>query len=73
MRQLSFLLRLKKSDWQFIFTYSLRAIRRVNQHIFNLTENHSTREEYVKSENHETYAHDPLYREKPQNLTPHKK
>ena len=36
-RQITFLLNLKKRDWQFLFTYSLRAIRRVNQHIFNLT------------------------------------
>ena len=27
----------KKRDWQFFFTYSLRALRRVRQHIFNLT------------------------------------
>lgn len=36
-RQILFLLKFKKRDWQFLFTYSLRAIRRVNQHIFNLT------------------------------------
>ena len=36
-RQLLFLLKFKKRDWQFLFTYSVRAIRRVNQHIFNLT------------------------------------
>ena len=29
----------KKKDWQFLFTYSVRAIRRVRQHIFNLTRN----------------------------------
>ena len=69
LRQLSFLLSLKKSDWQFIFTYGVRAIRRVNQHIFNLTKNHSTREEYLKSENHAHYNHDLLYRETPQHLT----
>jgi hypothetical protein len=37
LRQLRFLLSGRKRDWQFLFTYSLRAIRRVNQHIFNLT------------------------------------
>ena len=36
-RQLIFLLKFRKRDWQFLFTYSIRAIRRVNQHIFNLT------------------------------------
>jgi len=39
LRQLWFLLTFKKRDWQFIFTYGLRAIRRVRQHIFNLTRN----------------------------------
>lgn len=38
VRQLLFLLSFKKRDWQFLFTYSLRAIRRVRQHIFNLTQ-----------------------------------
>lgn len=37
-RQLLFLLSFKKRDWQFLFTYSARAIRRVRQHVFNLTE-----------------------------------
>lgn len=36
-RQLLFLFKFRKRDWQFLFTYSIRAIRRVNQHIFNLT------------------------------------
>lgn len=36
-RQIIFLLSGRKRDWQFLFTYSLRAIRRVRQHIFNLT------------------------------------
>jgi radical SAM superfamily enzyme YgiQ (UPF0313 family) len=36
-RQILFLLSGRKRDWQFIFTYSIRAIRRVRQHIFNLT------------------------------------
>ncbi len=37
LRQLIFLTNFKKKDWQFLFTYSIRAIRRVRQHIFNLT------------------------------------
>ena len=37
LRQLRFLLSFKKRDWQFLFTYGIRAIRRVRQHIFNLT------------------------------------
>lgn len=38
MRQLLYLLSFRKRDWQFLFTYSLRAIRRVRQHVFNLTQ-----------------------------------
>jgi len=41
LRQLIFLTSFKKKDWQFLFTYSVRAIRRVRQHIFNLTRNES--------------------------------
>jgi anaerobic magnesium-protoporphyrin IX monomethyl ester cyclase len=37
LKQIQFLTRLKKKDWQFLFTYGIRAIRRVRQHIFNLT------------------------------------
>jgi hypothetical protein len=29
----------RRRDWQFLFTYGVRAIRRVRQHIFNLTRN----------------------------------
>ena len=36
-RQLAFLFTFRKRDWQFLFTYGMRAIRRVRQHIFNLT------------------------------------
>lgn len=36
-RQLRFLTTFKKRDWQFLFTYGIRAMRRVRQHIFNLT------------------------------------
>ena len=38
-RQILFLIKFRKRDWQFLFTYSNRAIRRVRQHIFNLTRN----------------------------------
>ena len=37
LRQFRFLFSFKKRDWQFFFTYSVRALRRVRQHIFNLT------------------------------------
>ena len=37
LRQIKFLFNFKKRDWQFLFTYGWRALRRVNQHIFNLT------------------------------------
>lgn len=36
-RQVKFLGTFKKRDWQFLFTYGLRAVRRVRNHIFNLT------------------------------------
>lgn len=36
-RQMIFLFSGRKRDWQFLFTYSIRAVRRVRQHIFNLT------------------------------------
>ncbi len=38
LRQLSFLFSFRKRDWQFLFTYSIRALRRIRQHIFNLTQ-----------------------------------
>ncbi len=41
-RQLAFLKRGRKKDWQFLFTYGVRAIRRVRQHVFNLTKNEET-------------------------------
>ena len=37
LRQLLFLFTFRKRDWQFLLTYSIRAIRRVKQHVFNLT------------------------------------
>jgi len=42
-RQLSFLSIYRKSDWQFLFTYGMRAIRRVRQHMFNLTKHENKR------------------------------
>lgn len=36
-RQIMFLFNFRKRDWQFLLTYSVRAIRRVKQHVFNLT------------------------------------
>lgn len=39
LRQIMFLFYMRKRDWQFLFTYGVRAIRRVKQHIFNLTVN----------------------------------
>jgi anaerobic magnesium-protoporphyrin IX monomethyl ester cyclase len=41
LRQLVFLKSFRKRDWQFLFTYGVRAIRRVNQHVFNLTRSQS--------------------------------
>ena len=38
LRQLRLLLTLRKKDWQFLFTYGIRAVRRVRQHVFNLTQ-----------------------------------
>ena len=52
LRQLVFLTSFKKRDWQFLFTYGLRAIRRVRQHIFNLTRhesNTSSKEIFVEN------------------------
>ncbi len=42
IRQIFFLFRFKIRDWEFLFTYGIRAIRRVRQHIFNLTRNSGT-------------------------------
>jgi hypothetical protein len=39
-RQLAFLASGRKRDWQFLFTYGWRALRRVRNHIFNLTQAH---------------------------------
>ncbi len=39
LRQLRFLLTFRIRNWQFLFTYGLRAMRRVRQHVFNLTRN----------------------------------
>lgn len=37
LRQLLFLLTFRKRDWQFLFTYGWRALRRVRNHVFDLT------------------------------------
>jgi radical SAM superfamily enzyme YgiQ (UPF0313 family) len=47
-RQIMFLGKMRKRDWQFLFTYSIRAIRRVRQHIFNLTRNEGKQTEVNK-------------------------
>ncbi|HUU26784.1 MAG TPA: radical SAM protein [archaeon] len=39
-RQLAFLFSGRKRDWQFLFSYGWRALRRVRNHIFNLTRAH---------------------------------
>ena len=38
-RQLLFLTLFRKRDWQFLFTYGWRALRRVRNHMYNLTVN----------------------------------
>ena len=48
LRQLIFLFSFRKRDWQFLLTYSVRAIRRVKQHVFNLTKT-SKLKKYVKT------------------------
>jgi hypothetical protein len=40
LRQIGFLFSGRKRDWQFLFTYGWRALRRVRNHIFNLTQAH---------------------------------
>ncbi len=42
VRQLLFLLSFRKRDWQFLFLYGWRALRRVRNHTFNLTVNSQT-------------------------------
>jgi anaerobic magnesium-protoporphyrin IX monomethyl ester cyclase len=49
LRQCLFLLSFRKKDWQFLFTYGVRAIRRVRQHVFNLTR-HETKSKTAKIE-----------------------
>jgi len=39
LRQLIFLKKFRKKDWQFLFIFGIRGARRVRQHIFNLTKN----------------------------------
>lgn len=38
LRQILFLFRFRLKEWQFLFAYGIRAIRRVQNHIFNLTQ-----------------------------------
>jgi len=45
LRQVRYLLTGRTRDWQFLFTYSWRAIRRVRNHIFNLTRHEHTTSE----------------------------
>jgi anaerobic magnesium-protoporphyrin IX monomethyl ester cyclase len=40
LRQAQFLGSGRKRDWQFLFTYGWRAVRRVRNHLFNLTQAH---------------------------------
>lgn len=42
LRQIRFLASGRKRDWQFLFTYGWRGLRRVRNHIFNLTRAHKT-------------------------------
>lgn len=37
LRQLLFLKNMRRRDWEFLFIYGFRALRRARQHIFNLT------------------------------------
>jgi len=46
LKQIKFLFQFKKRDWQFLFTYGIRAIRRVRQHIFNLTKHQNKKNHY---------------------------
>lgn len=43
LRQVLFLFRFKRQDWQFLFIFGWRAIRRVRNHVFNLTKNDPSR------------------------------
>jgi len=50
-RQIRFLASGRKRDWQFLFTYGWRALRRVRNHIYNLTQAH--KKEQASSESRE--------------------
>jgi anaerobic magnesium-protoporphyrin IX monomethyl ester cyclase len=39
LRQIRFLFNRRVRDWEFLFIYGVRALRRVRQHVFNLTRN----------------------------------
>jgi anaerobic magnesium-protoporphyrin IX monomethyl ester cyclase len=47
LRQCLFLLQFRKRDWQFLFTYGWRAMRRVRNHVFNLTKNEKSQAKTV--------------------------
>ncbi len=57
LRQLRFLLTFRKRDWQFLFTYGYRAIRRVRNHIFNLTSAESTESKHQHRDANSGIAH----------------
>ena len=48
-RQLLFLLTFRLRDWQFLFTYGWRAIRRLRNHMYNLTVSSKENKQTVKS------------------------
>ena len=37
LRQIRYLSAFRRRDWEFVFSYGLRALRRVRQHVYNLT------------------------------------
>ena len=39
LRQIMFLFKFRVKDWEYLFIYGVRAIRRVRNHVFNLTRN----------------------------------
>ncbi|MDA0323208.1 MAG: radical SAM protein [Verrucomicrobia bacterium] len=44
LRQILFLFSGRARDWQFLFLYGWRALRRVRQHVFNLTKAHQAQD-----------------------------
>ena len=41
LRQIMFLATFRRRDWEFLFSYGWRAIRRVRNHLYNLTQGES--------------------------------